>query len=1282
MPAIAPNRRWFWAALALTAIKLWLTSGQTIFAIGPAFHDDKLFVNLAAHLLDGNWLGPYDQFTLAKGPMFPLFLAVVFWIGLPLLLVQQLIYAGACGAVTHSLAPWLRSGGARFSLYTLLLWNPMSYDAGNLGRLMRQNIYTPLALLVIAGLVQLFARRRESWRRQAGPAALAGTALAGFWLTREESVWLLPAVGLLILGVAASLGRELRARWRTLVLGLGVFLATVLLPILVVCSLNYRHYGWFGTVEFRAADFQDAYGALTRIQVGPDLPQVPVTRQMREAAYAISPAFAQLRPHLEGPIGEHWVEKQLFPAEERQIRGGWFIWAIRDAMIAADLAPDAGAAMRHYRLIADEVNAACDSGRVPAGPRRSGFVPRLGRESIRPLLDGTIEYGSFFLFFKGFTAHAPDSIGDYAELKPFRDLVGTRLSHAPRSPDPFPPTQSGLESAKVRWLESLGQATGRTLAWVGPFLLLVGLIRGAESLFARRISFLLGFATALLAACGAYLVINVLVHVTSFYNMSPAAMASAYPLYLLALAAIATEALVTWNRPTTMRDSARAAAPSRWRWLAPAGVALVVFAARLREIHLYASDVPFNDQWIIEAQQLIAPWLEGTLRPWVFFAPHFEHLPVWTRGLSWLQVALTGRWDPLVQMTVNAALHGAFVWFVARWVWRTFSPRPAGFVTIVLILGGALPHAWENIAWGFQSQFPFALIFLFLHVRGTCTHPAGSRGWWWAQAAGLAGLFTLASMWLAPLALIGAHLWTGNRDRREWAVPALIASLGIGLLALIHWQSPAGHSFAQAGRSPLEFLHAALHLLGWPSVLPGAAIVVQLPWLLHALRLRGLTRAGSADRIILALGLWNAAQAAGLAFARAGDMSDHVSRYGDVLFIGVLSGALALTRLLPAEGRRRPLFLAGALLWCGIVVAGLFHNATEGHARYFHQTAAQNAELRRNAVRAYLLNGDRTLLEQPETRWVLTQSTQVLTDLLDKPAFRALLPASVNPTNPEYRAGTLSRSLQSHWPWLSFGGVVLLVAGLGVLRWRGSVATPLPTLSVFPSRWPNRIALLTGVACTVGLFSWSNPLAFNRDTRWRHLLGADQAVPGMTFEFITPSSFGPERLQGAAPISPVEVRNQFYGTAPAGPEFTGTVLSSAFVLSKPWLVVPIAGYPTGDGNGLRLRLLDENGAWNDEEIGCPGPNQDAISYWLLDVSAHLGRSARLVLYDGRSGVQGWVAVAPPIPTDNPELAAQLGQRLRLETHGRLHSSLGVIALVAYLYAFGAWWSDRRGAATD
>ncbi len=187
----------------------------------------------------------------------------------------------------------------------------------------------------------------------------------------------LPAVGLALAAPALSLRRELSAHGRALAVAAGCFVAAALLPLLTVSTLNLRHYGWFGTVEFRAPEFGAAYGALTRIKVGPELDQVPVTRQMREAAYEISRPSPSCGHSSKVPWVNIGSSRTSFPVAERQIRGGWFVWAIRDAVREAGLAPDAGAAMRYYQAVADEVNAACEAGRVPARPRRSGFLPPL-----------------------------------------------------------------------------------------------------------------------------------------------------------------------------------------------------------------------------------------------------------------------------------------------------------------------------------------------------------------------------------------------------------------------------------------------------------------------------------------------------------------------------------------------------------------------------------------------------------------------------------------------------------------------------------------------------------------------------------------------------------------------------------------------------------------------------------------------------------------------------------------------------------------------------------------
>ncbi|RFC41448.1 MAG: hypothetical protein DUW69_002680, partial [Verrucomicrobia bacterium] len=383
MTAASPKsfRLWFWAGLTLTAFKLWLTRGQAVYAIGHAMLDDRLFLQLAESIVRGDWLGAYSQATLAKGPFYSLWIALLYWVGIPLGLGVQLAYAGACAVFTRACRPALRSGVALLAIYALLLWNPMSFEAPTMGRIIRQQIYTPLGLAVIAGLVGLYCRRDQTVRRQLPWAALTGLAFGCFWLTREESIWLVPSVVLLAVAAAVWAFRFSREQGRVMLRSLGLAAAFGALPLGLVSWQNYRHYGWFGTVELRAPEFADAYGAMLRVKVGPDLDYVPVTRQAREAMYAVSPTFAKLQPYFEGEYGTGWAGASTYvtklPVAERQIGGGWLMWALRDCVAAAGYAHNAREALDFYRRMADEINTACDTGRLPAYSPRSGFMPRL-----------------------------------------------------------------------------------------------------------------------------------------------------------------------------------------------------------------------------------------------------------------------------------------------------------------------------------------------------------------------------------------------------------------------------------------------------------------------------------------------------------------------------------------------------------------------------------------------------------------------------------------------------------------------------------------------------------------------------------------------------------------------------------------------------------------------------------------------------------------------------------------------------------------------------------------
>ena len=545
---------WVWVAGALTLLKLWLTNGQTLYAIGGAIHDDRLFLKLAATLLRGEWLGAYNYLTLAKGPFYSLWIALVFLLGVPLMQAQQLLYAGACALTVCALAPLVKNGWGKLGIYALLLWNPMSFDAAELARVLRQSLYAALALILFAAMIALYVRRTEPLKRLAPWAVTLGLAWAAFWLTREESVWIIPS--LVLLGAAIIVGTWRHSREALINAGRVAVIAAfcALAPIMTICALNARYYGWFGTVEFRATAFKDAYGALLRVRPEREIPFVPVTCATRERIYGASPAFAELKPYLEGTLGRDWARLSSFltrcPPEEREIGGGWFMWALREATEAAGHGRDAHAALAFYAQMAREINQACDRGELPAGPRRSGYLPPWRQGRTLAVARTFLEFTDFFASFRHFSAYSPGSEGSAAELDFSRDLTRAKLS---------PPTEAlGYEYAlphqktvdgwKVDVLHHIGQFVRKVMLLLVVVAQLSFLVRAAQLAWRRSLTYPFVLAVAAWGGCVACLLVCALVQVTSFPTLSIVYLAPAYPLLLLFVAAVILDTSTAWRR--------------------------------------------------------------------------------------------------------------------------------------------------------------------------------------------------------------------------------------------------------------------------------------------------------------------------------------------------------------------------------------------------------------------------------------------------------------------------------------------------------------------------------------------------------------------------------------------------------------------------------------------------------------------------------------------------------------------------------------------------------------
>jgi len=535
------SRTWVAIALLLTIAKLWLARGAGVYAIGGAAANDRLFVELAHHLVHGNWLGPYNELTLAQGPFYPLFIAAAFGLGVPLFFAQQVFYAAACAWFARALRPAIASAGARCAIYALLLWNPMTFAAAALGRVLAQHVAGPLALMIFAGLAALYLRRDQPARRQAAWAVLLGLAAGGFYLTRDGGGWIAPAVLLLAAAGLHGAWKISRAALQRSASLLGLAVVVAALPVLLVCRANQRNYGWFGTSEARSAEFNDAYATMQRIRVGPELPDVPVSRAAREAMAAASPKFAELQKQFaagdQGWAGstEFLTRTAVAPDE---IGGGVMPGALRGAAARAGYHHDAGQARYFYKHLARELDAAIDAGRLPAGPRSGPWIGAAAANAV--------SFGDQVFSFSRFSARPPPSTGTPDELNLFRDMTGERLSPPTGELDVVGAAEYLQNVAKVDRAQAIGKGLRPLLLILGILAHGVVLARLVQVARSRQWTFPLTLAASAWSAVAAAVLILAVTEATAYPVRSIVAFAPLYPLALVFVAAALWDGVAAW----------------------------------------------------------------------------------------------------------------------------------------------------------------------------------------------------------------------------------------------------------------------------------------------------------------------------------------------------------------------------------------------------------------------------------------------------------------------------------------------------------------------------------------------------------------------------------------------------------------------------------------------------------------------------------------------------------------------------------------------------------------
>jgi hypothetical protein len=349
--------------------------------LGP--HDDSLFVKLGQYLAEGKWLGPFDQFTLMKGPGYPLFLALANWLGVSVSIAHAVFHCAATFFFVAVCHRFIKSYLISAFHFGLLLWHPILLSVILL-RVLRDAIYTDQVFVFLAFLILLLfcapgAKRRVTF------AIASGLALGWIWLTREEGVWLLPGIAVLSAGAFI---REFRVgRLRSFATGLAVLAITFGATQIAFSVANRIAYGKFVGIDFKERNFQRALSAIHSVVSGGTQHYVSVTRSAREQIYRVSPTFATLSRYLDVPPDQGWasIGCAVIPSTCGEIASGWFMWALRGAAEASGNYASPARASTFFGLIADEITAGCARGELKCEPQLVAEMPHIASSDFANL---------------------------------------------------------------------------------------------------------------------------------------------------------------------------------------------------------------------------------------------------------------------------------------------------------------------------------------------------------------------------------------------------------------------------------------------------------------------------------------------------------------------------------------------------------------------------------------------------------------------------------------------------------------------------------------------------------------------------------------------------------------------------------------------------------------------------------------------------------------------------------------------------------------------------------
>ncbi len=351
-------------SIVLTIVRIAIFEKIPLWSLYPAPHDDTLLQNYAVSILNGEWLGKYNQYTLLKGISYSIWMVVCSKIHISYSLGLAILYIIAASSMASAIYRWSnRNLFLATIIYLGILYNPIGFATYVSARIYRMAIIAPVVVFIFAASFQVFIRIVNNEKGIMIWSILEGISLGFFWNIREDSIWIAPYIlifSVILIGYVmkrnAKLGEKIKKSIVLLIPEVCIAASMMLISI-----VNYMNYGIFVTNDRNQTGYSEMMSSILSIKS--DMSEVPSDGDIYWLSRKTMNEIVDKSESLSSISDEIWYNWNEWDRDnDGESEGDFFSFAIRDAACDAGLYQTAKMADEFYATVNEELQQEINNG--------------------------------------------------------------------------------------------------------------------------------------------------------------------------------------------------------------------------------------------------------------------------------------------------------------------------------------------------------------------------------------------------------------------------------------------------------------------------------------------------------------------------------------------------------------------------------------------------------------------------------------------------------------------------------------------------------------------------------------------------------------------------------------------------------------------------------------------------------------------------------------------------------------------------------------------------------